>query len=419
MEPYRPNEPFIKLKLDGSLLDRMVEAGIPLTRALQYFRDNPEGSALETLDLVAEDIVPEYRNLIKPALTGEDIDWESAAKEAAIFGIPMPYTRFPKGPKAGEAIPNNLKDALSSASWSSTLSGWRTGNHPRKLYADPTKTKIIRSGDELAARGTAERRMSTRNQIGANQELRDPLTESSVVGPFNRAGTASNVVNTQGTNMLNTNRAAYGERNHGRNTGAQSYQGEMYDPRRQPIDYNDYGPFAWESDPYTSKLNNVINEQENKWNFLINETRADRFGNRPISKEEGMRIALEQGRPDIAERIAADTEPKIPITKGPKYTSYYTRVSKDYKNEPNPREKFMDVSNRSVEKELREFIGAYADNPVMFEKIANHYGLKDILEDYAANPEKWLDFQKEVKYRRYQREAVNARHDKQYRRNNQ
>lgn len=79
----------------------------------------------------------------------------------------------------------------------------------------------------------------------------------------------------------------------------------------------------------------------------------------------------------------------------------------------------MDVSNRSVEKELREFIGAYADNPVMFEKIANHYGLKDILEDYAANPDKWLDFQKEVKYRRYQREAVNARHDKQYRRNNQ
>ena len=29
MEPYIPNEPFIKLKLDGSLLDRMVEMGIP------------------------------------------------------------------------------------------------------------------------------------------------------------------------------------------------------------------------------------------------------------------------------------------------------------------------------------------------------------------------------------------------------
>ena len=69
MEPYRPNEPFIKLKLDGSLLDRMVEAGIPLTRAIQYFRDNPEGSALESLKLAAEDVIPfygTYRNVRCP-----------------------------------------------------------------------------------------------------------------------------------------------------------------------------------------------------------------------------------------------------------------------------------------------------------------------------------------------------------------
>ena len=421
MEPYREDKPWIRFNPEAmkqSILETILS--IPGARAIKYYHDNPEGSAVEFVDLLAEDVIPEYRNLIKPALTGEDIDWKDAAKEAAIFGIPMPYTRFPKGhPKAGETIPNTLKDALSTNSWRSTLSGWRTGNQARKLYADPTKTKIIRSGDELAARGTADRRMSTRYQVNANQELRDPLTEGAVVGPFNRGGTASNVVNTEGTNMLNTNRTAYGERNHGRNTGAQSYQGEMYDPRRQPIDYNDYGPFAWEADPYASKLNNVINEQENKWNFLINETRPDRNGRRPISKEEGMHIAMEQGRPDIADRIASDTEPRITIAKGPKYSSYYTRVTKDYKNEPNPREKFMDVSNRSVEKELREFIGAYADNPVMFEKIANHYGLKDILEDYAANPEKWLDFQKEIKYKRYQREAVNARHDKQYQRTNQ
>lgn len=416
MEPYREDRPWIRFNPEAmkqSILETILS--IPGARAIKYYHDNPEGSAAEFVDLLAEDIVPEYRNLIKPALTGEDIDWKDAAKEAAIYGIPMPYTRFPKGhPKAGEAIPNNLKEALSKASWNSTTSGWRTGNAPRKLYADPTKTKIIRSGDELAARGTADRRMSTRYQVDATQEVRDPLSQSTIAGPFNRAGTASDVVNTQGTNVLNTNASAYGERNHGRNTGAQSYQGEMYDPRRQPIDYNNYGPFPWEADPYNTKLNNVINEQENKWNFLINETRPDISGRRPISKEEGMRIAMEQGRPDIADRIATDTERRIPIARGPKYTSYYTRVSKDFKNEPNPREKFMDVSNRAVEKELREFIGAYADNPVMFEKIANHYGLKDILEDYAANPDKWLDFQKEVKYRRYQREAVNARHDKQY-----
>ena len=62
MEPYNPNKPFISMKLDGSLLDRMVEAGIPFSRALQYFRDNPEGSALETLKTAAEDVVPFYGN---------------------------------------------------------------------------------------------------------------------------------------------------------------------------------------------------------------------------------------------------------------------------------------------------------------------------------------------------------------------
>lgn len=84
MEPYRPNEPFIKMKLNGSLLDRMVEAGIPLTRALQYFRDNPEGSALETLKLAAEDVVPFYGNYRNNG------DWSDYAKEAVMLAAPMP-----------------------------------------------------------------------------------------------------------------------------------------------------------------------------------------------------------------------------------------------------------------------------------------------------------------------------------------
>lgn len=87
MEPYKPNEPFIKMKLNGSLLDRMVEAGIPLTRALQYFRDNPEGSATETLKLAAEDVVPFYGNYRNNG------DWSDYAKEAVLIGLPIKGVR--------------------------------------------------------------------------------------------------------------------------------------------------------------------------------------------------------------------------------------------------------------------------------------------------------------------------------------
>lgn len=82
MEPYNPNKPFISMKLDGSLLDRMVEAGIPFSRALQYFRDNSEGSALETLKTAAEDIVPFYGNYRNG---GGPIDYLT---EAALMFVP-------------------------------------------------------------------------------------------------------------------------------------------------------------------------------------------------------------------------------------------------------------------------------------------------------------------------------------------
>lgn len=82
MEPYNPNKPFISMKLDGSLLDRLVEAGIPFTRALQYFRDNPEGPATETLKLAAEDIIPFYGNYRNG---GSLSDY---AKEAALMFSP-------------------------------------------------------------------------------------------------------------------------------------------------------------------------------------------------------------------------------------------------------------------------------------------------------------------------------------------
>lgn len=102
MEPYKPNKPFIQMKLEGSLLDRMVEAGIPFSRALQYFRDNPEGSALETLKTAAEDVVPFYGNYRNG---GSPIDYltEAALMFSPVKGHRMKVRTMPDGTP-------NLKD---------------------------------------------------------------------------------------------------------------------------------------------------------------------------------------------------------------------------------------------------------------------------------------------------------------------
>lgn len=85
MEPYNQNLPFIRLANDGkTILDRLAEAGIPLTRALQYFRDNPKGPASETLNLATEDVVPFYGNYRNGG------DWSDYAKEAVLLAAPMP-----------------------------------------------------------------------------------------------------------------------------------------------------------------------------------------------------------------------------------------------------------------------------------------------------------------------------------------
>lgn len=103
MEPYNQNLPFVRLANDGkSLLDRMVEAGIPLTRALQYFRDNPDGSALETIKLAAEDVIPFYGNYRNG---GGLSDY---AKEATLMFTPAPGRRL-KVRTMPDGTPN-LKD---------------------------------------------------------------------------------------------------------------------------------------------------------------------------------------------------------------------------------------------------------------------------------------------------------------------
>ena len=84
MEPYNPNLPFIRFANDGkTVLDRLVESGIPFTRALQYFRDNPEGNALEFFKLIGEDVIPFYGNY----RNGGDVS--DYAKEAFMLAMPL------------------------------------------------------------------------------------------------------------------------------------------------------------------------------------------------------------------------------------------------------------------------------------------------------------------------------------------
>lgn len=104
MEPYNPNKPFISMKLDGSLLDRMVEAGIPLSRALKYFRDNPEGPASEFFKLAAEDVIPFYGNY----RNGGDLS--DYAKEAIMLAAPAP--KGSKGPRKNVTVDHKRTDKV-------------------------------------------------------------------------------------------------------------------------------------------------------------------------------------------------------------------------------------------------------------------------------------------------------------------
>lgn len=141
LKQYDKSKPWISVNLPTK--EELIAATlglIPGYRALKNVYDNPEGPISETLDLAAEDFIRLYGSLIKPAINGDDIDAEQALKEAAILGIPMPYTKFPKGhTKAGEPIPNNLKEGLGNAGWSTVKQSWKPDSKRprRKLYANP------------------------------------------------------------------------------------------------------------------------------------------------------------------------------------------------------------------------------------------------------------------------------------------
>lgn len=411
LKPYDPSKPWISVNLPTK--EELIAATlglIPGYRALKNFHDNPKGPISETLDLAAEDFVPLYGSLIKPAIKGEDIDAEQALKEAAIFGIPMPYTKFPKGhPKAGEAIPNNLKEALGRGGWATAKTNWKN-NKPaaKKLYADPNDMY-----------GNSRGRMSTRSRVNTTAEARTPVDVPA--GPYQATNTGSNLVN-QGQQLMNTNTVRTGGRS-GKLKGTNVWQGDMYPPGRSLARLEEYGPYVWDKATdqreYIRKLNDVINENENKWEYLINKTRTKLpEGSSPMArlrssaivpKEDIVSIALAQGRPDIAARVMADNEPRMATMAGslnynPRFNSY---ISNQRGSGIKDNAKWKDIGNRQVEKELREQFSQLPEDDLMRYKFADYYGVPDLYNDWKANPEYWKEFRKKTAARRHNRELSN------------
>lgn len=88
LNPYNPAEPFIKMKLEGHFIDRLLNTmedfHVPFTQALKYFHNEPEGNAGHFLSLLLDDFVPfKYT-------TEHGGDWKDYAKEALMLAAPAP-----------------------------------------------------------------------------------------------------------------------------------------------------------------------------------------------------------------------------------------------------------------------------------------------------------------------------------------
>lgn len=401
LKPYDPNKPFITFNLPTR--EEVIAATlglIPGYRALKNMYENPEGPISETLDLAAEDLVPLYGSLIKPAIKGEDIDTEQALKEAAIFGIPMPYTKFPKGhPRAGEPIPNNLKEGFGHRSWNGVKYSWSHNRSPRLLYTE----------EALPNKSVPREGLATTNRIGRTHNV---VPGEEVFGPHKNTNTGANIYNT-GRQMHGTNRKpTRGGKNY---TGELAWQGEMYPPGRRLRNDEMYGPYQWE-DKYSRKLDDAIDANEYKWEYLINKTRPATTTKGPgqvvVPKQDIADIAMTQGRPDIAQRVLNDDKPRIPNNKDKRFASYNTvQFRSNFDNA-----KWKDLGNRQVEKELRETFASLPNDPEIRYRFAEHYGVPDLYQSWLNDPLPWEKMKAETKYRRYSREAANRTHDRYYER---
>ena len=267
-------------------------------------------------------------------------------------------------------------------------------------------------------------RMSSRGRVNATADARTPVDVPA--GPYQNTNTGSNFVNT-GSQMINTNTVpTVGGRN---TTGANAWQGNMYPPGRSLARLDEYGPYVWDKatdqTEYIRKLNDIINANENKWEYLINKTRSKAPEGSPkvqrrmiVPKEDIVSIALAQGRPDIAARVMADNEVRVNYTNpykseyNPRFNGYMYTQSHFPEFKDNAA--WKDLGNRQVEKELREAFAMLPEDDLMRQKFADYYGVPDLYNDWKANPEYWKEFRDKTAEARYFREASNKYLDKKY-----
>ena len=85
-------------KRDGrTFTQRLIESGVPFARALANYMD-PDGDAIETLKLAAEDVLPFYSNIRNDGTAKDYIT------EAVLLGIPMHGAKTPVKLKNGRTI---------------------------------------------------------------------------------------------------------------------------------------------------------------------------------------------------------------------------------------------------------------------------------------------------------------------------
>ena len=193
----------------------------------------------------------------------------------------------------------------------------------------------------------------------------------------------------------------------------------MYPPNRKLRNDEEYGPFQWEN-KYTRKLDNSIDENELRWEYLINKTRTvDNKGKSVpskavVPKETIADIAIAQGRPDIAARVMDDRNTKIGRygTETEPWRVAQSNKFETYRSQQRPNlvpddAQWKDINNRLVEKELRENFATLPEEPNLRYKFAEHYGVPDLYDSWMNDPLLWAKYKNDVLSHRYHREAVN------------